>query len=316
MIEYREISQAGTRPSYGGVPLDSLPGGFGPLRSSRDIFDSPDALRERMRVDGYCFLPGLLDADQVLRTRDVLTRKLEAEGLLDPDYPRMDAVARAGVDLAFRADLATGDAEVERLLYTGAMMAFWKRFFGEEALHFDYTWLRAKAPGDHTVTEPHCDTVFMNRGTDRLYTAWTPLGDVLFEHGGLMIFEQSHHREDLLGDYWKMDVDTYCLNGSEAAAIEAGEANWQKDRNNGMFESDAFRVQKMFGGRWLTTEYRAGDVLVFSMHTLHAASDNRSDRIRLSTDSRYQPASQPVDQRWVGAEPIGHGRAAKKGMIC
>ena len=61
---------------------------------------------------------------------------------------------------------------------------------------------------------------------------------------------------------------------------------------------------------------RAGDVLIFSVFTVHASLDNRSDRVRLSSDSRYQPASKPADERWIGTNPIGHGHAGKIGKIC
>ena len=73
-------------------------------------------------------------------------------------------------------------------------------------------------------------------------------------------------------------------------------------------------------GRWLTADYRMGDVLMCTMRTVHAGTDNHTDGIRLSTDSRYQPAAAPVDERWVsgehGEDPIGHGLAAKVGKIC
>jgi hypothetical protein len=52
-----------------------------------------------------------------------------------------------------------------------------------------------------------------------------------------------------------------------------------------------------------------GEVLVFSMFPVHASLDNRSKQIRLSSDSRYQPAGLPTDERWIGANPIGHGEA-------
>jgi len=70
------------------------------------------------------------------------------------------------------------------------------------------------------------------------------------------------------------------------------------------------------GGRWLTSQYRAGDLLVFSMYTVHASLDNHSDRIRLSSDTRYQLASEPIDERWIGEAPSAHGRASKRGRIC
>jgi hypothetical protein len=76
------------------------------------------------------------------------------------------------------------------------------------------------------------------------------------------------------------------------------------------------QIQHSLGGRWLTTEYRASDVLIFSIFTVHASLDNQSDRVRISSDSRYQLASDPVDERWVGEKPIGHSQAGKRGRIC
>jgi ectoine hydroxylase-related dioxygenase (phytanoyl-CoA dioxygenase family) len=71
-----------------------------------------------------------------------------------------------------------------------------------------------------------------------------------------------------------------------------------------------------YGGRWLSSEFEAGDVLIFGMFTIHASLDNHSPSIRLSSDSRYQLASEPVDERWVGSNPIGHSTAAKQSQIC
>jgi hypothetical protein len=53
------------------------------------------------------------------------------------------------------------------------------------------------------------------------------------------------------------------------------------------------------------------------MFLVHASLDNRTaNRLRLSSDCRYQRASEPVDDRWVGAQPPGHGTAGKRGRVC
>jgi hypothetical protein len=300
-------------PSYQGRNLMEFPGVFGELKSSADFQDQPVALRERMQADGYLYLPGRLDPDVVSAARNAMIDRLESVGALDPEAPRDEVVAHPELGASGLLELAMGVPEMHDLLYDGEMMAFWDAFLGGPTRHFDYTWFRA---GTSTVepTAPHCDTVFMNRGTEDLYTAWTPLMDVPYELGGLMILEKSHTRGDLLGEYWKMDVDEYCSNGPEADAARAGA--WQTDKNGGCFDRDAFKLQDVFQQRWLGTEFKAGDILVFGMHTLHAAADNTTKRIRMSTDSRYQLASEPADERWVGAEPVGHGPNAKKGMIC
>jgi ectoine hydroxylase-related dioxygenase (phytanoyl-CoA dioxygenase family) len=63
-----------------------------------------------------------------------------------------------------------------------------------------------------------------------------------------------------------------------------------------------------------------GDVLVFTMRTVHAGTDNGTNLLRLSTDTRYQRADEPVDERWMrgehGEEPVRHGLEAKVGKIC
>ena len=86
--------------------------------------------------------------------------------------------------------------------------------------------------------------------------------------------------------------------------------------NGGWLSKDAVKLRKRLGGRWLTTDFKAGDALIFSMFTVHTSLDNHSNTIRLSSDTRYQLASEPVDERWIGEKPIGHGPAGKKGMIC
>jgi len=44
-----------------GQELDVSPQAFGELTSSKEIMGNPEALRARMKSDGYLYLPGLLD---------------------------------------------------------------------------------------------------------------------------------------------------------------------------------------------------------------------------------------------------------------
>lgn len=62
---------------------------------------------------------------------------------------------------------------------------------------------------------------------------------------------------------------------------------------------------------WATADYRVGDVLLFHCLTSHAALPNRSDRLRLSQDSRWQSADRPAPARMVYGPR--DGRAADGG---
>ncbi|HZM06087.1 MAG TPA: phytanoyl-CoA dioxygenase family protein [Candidatus Saccharimonadales bacterium] len=295
-----------------GHELDVSPEAFGELTSSKDLLGNPEALRARMKADGYLYLPGLLDREEVLAARREVTDRLQTAGHLDPAYPPMDAVAQADAKISFLPEVARNNGPLSTVLYSGAMMDFFARFLGGPVLHYDFTWFRAVAPGKGAP--PHADVPYMGRGTHNVYTAWTPIGDVNMEMGGLMVLEGTRDHESRLQSYYKKDVDSYCTNGLHAPEIEAGKRWW--GAFDGVLSKDPPEMLKKFGGRWLTTGFSAGDVLIFSIYTVHGSLDNHSKHIRLSSDSRYQLASEPVDQRWMGENPAGHGVAGKRGRIC
>ncbi|HWD37652.1 MAG TPA: phytanoyl-CoA dioxygenase family protein [Fimbriimonas sp.] len=296
--------------SSNGVPLDADPSVFGELRRSDDIFHDTEMLRERMAQDGYLLLPGLLDRKEVLDARASITDQFASEGILDPSEPSIKAIAKPGVEMYFRPDVANHNERVERVIYGARMLGFFERFLGGEVRHYDFTWVRAVAHGLGTC--PHCDIVYMGRGTTNLYTAWTPLADIPLELGGLIVLENSHKIDHMKQTYGKLDVDAMCENSS--AGRNVVEARGYEE--SGAITLDPRGLREKLGGRWLTTEYKMGDVLIFSMFTIHGSLDNQTHEIRLSTDSRYQLASEPYDERWVGEEPIGHGPAAKRNLIC
>jgi hypothetical protein len=292
--------------------LELSPEKFGFLRDSNDIVDNDAALRERMETEGYIFLPGYLDREEVLAARLEMLTRLAREGHLDENFPIEDAIASPQTTVKFHPDLAKGNAPLMRVLYSGAMIEFYEKLLGEEVRHFDFTWVRAVSPG--TGTAPHCDHVYMGRGTDKLFTSWTPLGDVSLELGGLMVLEGSHHHDRLRENYCRKDVDAFCSNRRGDDYTEMGGGG--NIRAGGWLSNKPKNLRERLGGRWLTSEYRAGDLLTFSTFLVHAGLDNQTNQIRLSSDSRYQAASQPADERWIGANPIGHGPNAKRAMIC
>ncbi|MEZ0324406.1 MAG: phytanoyl-CoA dioxygenase family protein [Fimbriimonas sp.] len=300
------------RLTSGGCELDTSEEHFGFLRESSDWGDV-EALRERMDEDGYLYLPGFYDREQVRGVRRAICEVLASEGLLDPGEDLEAAIAKEGIEMYFRADIANNSSArkpLEELIYGDRIMSFFSHFLGGEAMHYDYTWLRTIAPGKGTY--PHCDVVYMGRGTKKLYTAWTPLGDIPLNVGGLVIVEGSHKNEELRGTYCQMDVDTACQNRQNESELNA--AGYP---GFGALSLDMPALRENLTGHLLTAkEYRMGDLLIFSIYTVHGSLDNPSREIRISSDSRYQLASEPADERWIGEHPPAHGGKVVKEMIC
>jgi hypothetical protein len=297
------------RLTSGGFEIDTDSESFGYLKESRPS-ESVEELRGRMDEEGYLFLPGFFHRADVAKVRRAICDVLFAEGLIEaPD----NAIAKAGIEMYFRPDIANQSSArplLEELIYGPKMMEFFTGFLGGDAMHYDYTWLRTIAPGKGTY--PHCDVVYMGRGTPNVYTAWTPLGDIPLEVGGLILLEGSHKDPELRQTYCRMDVDTACKNRSNESQLNA--AGFP---GFGALSYDMPEVRRKLGRRLLTArEYKMGDLLIFSIFTVHGSLDNPSREIRISSDSRYQLASEPADERWIGQNPPAHGGTVVKGMIC
>lgn len=298
--------------SSGGQKLDTSSRAFGWLRDSSSALSDVQELRWRMEEDGYLYLPGFLNRKNVQEVRSQICQILAKEGLLDPARPPIDAMAKPGLKLHFRADIANRPPvkpHLDSLIYGPELMNFFDRFLGQPARHFDYTWLRAVAPGIGTY--PHCDVVYMGRGSAQVYTAWIPFGDVPLEVGGLVLMEGSHRNEELRSGYCQLDVDTACANKSATPLTDRG---FEK---SGAITLKPVDLRERLGYRFLTAEeFQMGDVLIFNIFLVHGSLDNQSPQIRLSTDSRYQPAADSIDERWIGPQPPAHGGTMIKDLIC
>lgn len=299
------------QPTAQGRILATDAANWGTLRESNDVLGDWEALHQRMNEDGYVFLRDYLDRDDVLGGRRDLLERIAGEGGLAAETDLMDGILAGDAKVRLRQDLTQRSAPIRRLLKEGPMIAFFEGFLGGEVRPLDFVWVRSVVPGMGTA--PHGDSVFMNRGTKELYTAWTPLGEIDQRLGGLIVLENSHRLDEIRESYGTRDVDTYCEDDPEAGKWQT-EGGWPWD---GKVADDPVEFGRQLGLRWLTATFRAGDLLIFTMHTLHGSLDNgTADRIRLSTDTRYQLASEPIDERWIGDDPIGHGAAAMKSIIC
>lgn len=284
-----------------GFELDLSPNSFGELRSSADVLGNVEELRRRQSEDGYLYIPGFFDRDLIASARAEFIRRLHEHGGLHPDHPPEAAVAREDAPYLART-IAQDNAAIRDVVFSSRLLNFYKGLFGGEVRHYDHIWVRAVKPGPGTA--PHCDLVYMGRGTHEVRTAWIPYGDVSLELGGLMILEKSHQQAERLRNYLNGDVDTFCENRGPYK------------HKSGWLSNNPVSLREKLGGRWLTAEFRMGDLLTFGMKTIHASLDNHSNAYRLSTDTRYQLASEPIDERWVGPDTVEYAEKNRIGKIC
>lgn len=259
------------------------------LRDSNDILDNPSALHEQMVEDGYLLIRGLHEKETVLAARQAILEKLAAKGMLAPDTPLMDGTFNPD----YPEPTSTGSMGNKPLTQLPAfkavvkgapIMGFFKHFLGGEARTFDFKWLRTAGPGSGSPI--HYDIVFMGRGTQNLYSCWTPFGDVSLDMGPIVFCLGSNRFEKVRETYGQADVD--------------------RDLIKGHFSDDPLEIVEKFGGHWATTSFLAGDVIIFNMFLMHASLVNTSDKIRITADTRYQLAAEPIDERWIGKNPKGH----------
>lgn len=250
-------------------------------------------LAAQLSARGYLLLRGVHDACEVEAARLEVLRQL---GEVDEiARPHADAIAtgrsrRAELhpDLgAFWRSVSDGPA-LRRVINGPRIKSLAARLFGEPSAHFGFAWLRAMPAG--RASPLHVDHPYMNRGSSRLVTVWTPLGHVGRNEGPLYVVENSHRDPDVRTRFEGHDVD-------------------RDPSRPGHFDAHPADVAAAKGTRLLTAAFAPGDCVIFGMFTAHAAFDNatRTGRVRLSCDTRFQPAGDPMDERFAGADPPAHG---------
>lgn len=263
---------------------------LGTMRGANELMNEMSSLHARLAEDGYLLIRKLHDPQKVAAARRVILEDLDKNNQIDRSHPLSDAVisptAPAG---SLHGSKVTRTPEFLALVESPELMQFFGEFLGAPALTYDFKWLRVVGTGGFTGA--HYDIVYMGRGTKNVYTVWTPLGDVPYELAPLAVLVGSHRFDRIRQTYGEMDVD--------------------RDNIAGWFSNDPVEVVDKHGGQWRTTEFEAGDALIFPMFTMHASLNHTSNRYRLSCDTRYQRADEPVDERWMGETPKGHYAVGK-----
>jgi len=263
----------------------------GELTDSTSLLDKPQELRKRFKQDGYLFLRQVLPRHVVMAARrEVFQRMADVGEIADPAEAGIATGASHRADTEpdlgrFWKSVSEGPA-LRATSHGSAIAAVLSLVFGEPARPQDYMFLRAGPVG--RATGLHFDYPFFTRNHDRVATVWLPIGDVPVSDGPLVVVEGSNQFRDLIDPMIGFDISK-----DNSRKADLG--------------SDAVSFAAARGARLLTRDFEAGDIALFDMYTAHGSLDNHSsiNRVRLSCDVRWQPASLPFDERYFGSDPPG-----------
>jgi hypothetical protein len=237
---------------------------------STDLIPDGAALAARMRRDGYLFLRGLLPPDAVRAVQHQVGEIAREDGWLSRDHPIQDAVADpAGFcvdpDPTYLRTLRHINhlEDYHALKHHPALITLFERMLGGPILPHPRVLMRNIFPArDEYTTKAHQD--FPNvQGTTEVFTAWIPLIDCPMQVGPLQVATGSHTQ----------GVFDFHI-GAGAGGIE---------------------ITDPLEGRWVSDDFAQGDVLIFHSMAVHKGVPNRSDRLRMSMDVRYQLVNEPFN---------------------
>ncbi len=257
---------------------------IGELRDSTACLGDGEALRRDLHDHGYLLLRGALDRGTALAARGEVLARLAEMGEVDLPAETFSGASNRPADKAaagrFLQSVCDG-AKLRAATGNAALCAILADVFGEAAVSHDYIFLRTAIAGRGTTT--HCDYPFFARTTEQVLTCWLSLGDLVEQQGALYVVEDSHRWADHVESMRGFDLER--AKGARKATLT----------------DDIVSFAEARGARLLTAQFRAGDILLFNMYVIHGAFDNCAPDlpIRVSCDVRWQPASEPLDARYM-----------------
>lgn len=231
-------------------------------------------LRKKYRQNGYLWLKGFFDQQAILDFRDHF----------------FDAIF-SGKKTFFEI---VDSQEYEDFCTMPRLWGFYQEFLeGRPYLH-KRKIIRFTHPGSDHCTGGHYDLIYLRAGTNQFATSWIPLGDTPVEMGGLIYLEHS----DALGRQLEAE---FRLKSAHLPPEERISAYNRNMREGGWVSTNLVEMADRFNSRWLIANYEVGDMVIHSPYMIHAATQNHDplERIRLSTDIRFQQVTDDIDQRWA-----------------
>jgi ectoine hydroxylase-related dioxygenase (phytanoyl-CoA dioxygenase family) len=223
-------------------------------------------LQDQISARGYVLIRELLPRQTVRSVLGDVTRVLAAADWLLPGHIPLERMANHSAvcgdpdPLFKRVYQEVFNLELFHALpHEPALRKVMKMLVGEQVLVHPKPIGRLIFPNcEGLVVHAHQDYEFMG-GDPEFFTVWIPLHDCPVDVGPLRILEGSHR---------------FGIQRHERENLHVPE----------------IPDEAVAGDEWAGGYVNAGDVLIFHSLTVHAASPNHSDRLRISLDCRFQDA--------------------------
>ena len=245
------------------------------LRTSNDAMDDPTELRRRIADEGYLFFKQLQNPNKMRDLRREMMTAIQSAGWLIADTDPTDAIANVDAQCTEGDnEYNVGYGEAYRL-ESFHRSAHWpevtdmvEKIMGRPIMPHPQKIARIWFPKytEHT-TPTHQDFVHF-QGNFETLTCWAPVGDCPIELGGLAVIPGSHKVNRVLEHHFSLGAGSLVVDTDEHPEVDPD---------------------------WHSTNYEAGDTLIFPALTIHKALPNYTeDKLRLSLDNRYQAVGDPI----------------------
>jgi ectoine hydroxylase-related dioxygenase (phytanoyl-CoA dioxygenase family) len=225
-------------------------------------------LKNELNSHGYLMIRGILPTDDINLLLGKMLEIVDAAGWLSPLHERLARIVNPKAacgesDPSFKCiyEQIFSLESFHALAHHPNLRNVMNMLVGPQLLVHPKPIGRLIFPHfDRFVIQAHQDHQSI-AGDSESFTAWMPLHDCPEELGPLQIMEASH------------------LFGLQ-----------ETDPKTGIISKESVR-----GGDWVGGRINAGDVLIFHSLTVHAASSNISNQLRISMDCRFQDYSRAIN---------------------
>ena len=243
--------------------------------SSSDGYGPPENLYHLLRVFGYAHIKNIVPIDVLDSLLDKIKVILGQRGLLSHN-------ANSAIHIKHGLTLKKGDEifeeifhdiykipEVHMLPHVDSIKNLISAIYREEALALPAHMIRLLFPDDrsgYSIATPYHQDYPGSQGSERALTVWCPL-ESYEPISGTLAFASKRHREGIF------DV--------------------------GISDRNIFEITENYSSDEVIGAVNKGDILLFTAFTPHRSLPNKSSRLRISIDFRFQPISDPVSNMFV-----------------